>query len=80
MILLALTFETHWLRVTPNCVCAGSDFADFLKMEVELLDSVVLVSTVQQCESAVCIHTAPPSWTSLPPSLSHLLGHHRALS
>ena len=34
------------------------------------------VSAVQQSESAVCIHTAPPSWISHPT----LLGHPRALS
>ena len=41
----------------------------------------MLVSAVQQHESAISIHTSPPSGTSLPPLLpSHILGHHRALS
>ena len=41
----------------------------------------MLVSAIQRSESAVCTHTCPPSWTSLPPP-SHPppLGHHRALS
>ena len=29
--------------------------------------NVVLVSAVQWSESAVCIHTSPPSWASFPP-------------
>ena len=29
--------------------------------------NVVLVSAIQQSESAVCIHVTPPTWTSLPP-------------
>ena len=36
--------------------------------------TILLVSTVWQCESTICIHT--PLWFSFP---SHL-GHHRALS
>ena len=41
---------------------------------------VVLVSAVQQCESATCIHTASPS--RLPPTTPHAtpLSHHRALT
>ena len=31
----------------------------------------VLVSAVQQSESAVCIHMAPPPWTSLPHRAQH---------
>ena len=37
-----------------------------------LLYNVVLVSALQQCESAISVHASPPSWTSLPPpALSH---------
>ena len=41
--------------------------------------SVVLVSAVQQSESAVCIHPCPPSWTSVNPA-THLfcLSEHQA--
>ena len=35
---------------------------------VELLYNVVLVSSVQQSESTICIPISPPSWTSLPPT------------
>ena len=38
----------------------------FILIEVQLLYNVVLVSAVQQCESAVCIHRSHLSWTSLP--------------
>ena len=31
-----------------------------------MLYNVVLISAIQQCESAISIHMAPPSWTSLP--------------
>ena len=34
----------------------------------------VLVSAVQQRESAIGIHISPPSWTFLPPHPTHL-GH-----
>ena len=34
----------------------------------------MLVSAVQQCESATCTHTSPPSWASLPPSVPPLWG------
>ena len=44
-----------------------------------LLYSVVLVSAIDQHESAIGIHVSPPSWTSLPPpTLSHPSSH-RAL-
>ena len=33
----------------------------FILIEVQLLYNVVLVSAVQQCESAVCIHVPTPS-------------------
>ena len=36
------------------------DFFFFL-IEVELLYNVVLVSTVQQCESVIFVHTSLPS-------------------
>ena len=39
----------------------------FFLIGVQLLYNVVLVSAVQQSESAICIHISPPSWTSLPP-------------
>ena len=54
----------------------------FIFIGVKLLFNVMLVSTVQQCESAICVHLSPPAWSSFP--LSHhyptLLAHHRALS
>ena len=36
-------------------------------IELQLLYNVVLVSGVQQSESAICLHISPPSRTSLPP-------------
>ena len=30
--------------------------------------TMLLVSAVQQCESAISIHISPPSWVSLPPA------------
>ena len=39
----------------------------FILIRVELLFNVVLVSAVQQCESAICIRIFPPSRASLPP-------------
>ena len=47
----------------------------------KLVYSVVLVSAVQQHESAIIIHISLPSWTSLPPYVhpTHL-GHQRGLS
>ena len=47
-----------------------------------MLYDVVLVSAVQQSESAICVHISPPSRVSLlplPPRPTPL-GHHRALS
>ena len=41
----------------------------YFTVEVKLLYIVVLVSPVQQSESAICIHILPPSWASLPPPL-----------
>ena len=41
---------------------------------VELLYNVVLVSAVQQSESAIYAHISPLLWISFP------FGHHRALS
>lgn len=38
----------------------------FVFIGVELLYSVVLVSPVQQCESALCTHVSPPFWVSFP--------------
>ena len=38
----------------------------FLLIGVYLLYSIVLVSAVQWCESALCIHI-DPSWTARPP-------------
>ena len=44
--------------------------------------TMLLVSSVQQCESAVNIHVSPPSGVFLPAPHLHPtpLGHHRALS
>ena len=40
--------------------------------------TILLVSTVQWSESAICVHVSPPSWTSLLPHIPHLtpLCHH----
>ena len=35
---------------------------------------------VQPCESAISVHTSPPSWPSFPALPFHPLGHHRAWS
>ena len=45
-----------------------------------MLYKVVLVSTVQQCESAVRIHVSPPSWALFPLSHWNPLGPHKGLS
>ena len=45
--------------------------------ETELYN-VVLVSAVQQRESAICIHISPPRQVFLPPPLPIPPGHHRA--
>ena len=39
---------------------------------VQLLYNAVLTSSVQQSESALCVHIPPPFWASLPPP-SHTL-------
>ena len=49
-------------------------FLKLIFIGVQLLYNVVLVSAVQQSESAICIHTSP-----FFRSPSHV-GHHRALS
>ena len=54
--------------------------AQFNDWTTELLYNVLLASAVQQCESAICIHISPPSWTSLQPLHPTPLGHHRTLS
>ena len=50
----------------------------------QLLYNIMLVSVIHQHESAIGIHTFPPSWTALPPPppATHPtpLGFHRALS
>ena len=63
------------------CCCwvsLTSFFFNFLT-EGKLLYHVVLVSALQQCESATGIHMSPPSWTHLPPHPTSL-SCHRALS
>ena len=49
---------------------------------LKLLFNAIIVSAVQQCELAICIHLSPPAWSSFP--LSHpyptLSVDHRALS
>ena len=42
-----------------------------LKIGVELLYNVALVSAVQPSDSAICIHVSPPSWISFPRPPSH---------
>ena len=51
-----------------------SSLPHFFCIGIQLLYNVVLVSAVQQCESATCTHTSPPSWASLPPSVPPLWG------
>ena len=41
-------------------------------IRVQLLYNAVLASSVQQSESALCVHIPPPFWASLPP-LYHTL-------
>ena len=43
----------------------------FQKSEYKCFYNTVLVSAVQQRESAICIHISPPSWNSIPPPPSH---------
>ena len=38
----------------------------------------MLVSAIQQGDSAICMHISPPSWTSLPTPHPSPLGQHRA--
>ena len=45
-----------------------------------LLYGVVLVSAIQQHESAIITHTSPPCCASLPSPYPTPLGHHRAQS
>ena len=51
-----------------------------------MLYNIVLVSAVQWSQSAVCTHTSPPFWASIPPTCSNpppypnFLGHHKWLS
>ena len=43
-----------------------------------MIYDVILFSVVQLCESAINIHTSPPSWASVPPPTHPSpLGHHR---
>ena len=42
-------------------------------IRVQLLYNAVLVSSVQQSGSAVCVSISPPFWASLPPPPSHTL-------
>ena len=58
-------------RVPPLEQSRTNLFISFLKIIIELLYNIVLVSAVQQCESAISIHTPPPSWGSLPHLPSH---------
>ena len=52
------------------------------KAILSLLSNAVLVSAVQKCESAICIHISPSSWASLPLPRPHSTPprHHRELS
>ena len=42
------------------------EFRFFLKIVLYSLYIVVLVSAIQLCEWAICIHMSPPSWAALP--------------
>ena len=53
-------------------------FSSFLG--IQFLYNVLLVSAVQQSESATCIHVSLPPRASLPSPHPTPLGHHRALS
>ena len=50
----------------------------FLFNYLKIFYSTVLVSAIQQCNSAVMIHTFTPSLASLPSPLPISPGHHRA--
>ena len=43
--------------------------APFFKVGIQLVYNIVLVSAVQQHESALSVHISPPSWASLLPPL-----------
>ena len=45
---------------------------------MQLLYNIVLVSSLQQSESAICIHLPPLSWACLPHAPPTPPGHHRA--
>ena len=45
-----------------------------------MLPNGALVPAVQQCESAIGVHIAPPPAASLPTPNPTALGHHRAPS
>ena len=71
-------------RSQLKCGAAGMELMHLVLESfflLSLLYNVVLVSAVQQSESAICIHRSPPSGTPLPPHPHPIhLGHHRAPS
>ena len=63
-----LALRTPWTVWKSQCLWEG----------VKLLHDVAVVSAVQPRESATCMHTSPPSWTSPPypiPPLSVITDH-----
>ena len=58
---------SHFAVITLAAAITGRRF--LCLTGVELLYNVVLVSAIQRHESAICIHTSPPSRTSLPPAI-----------
>ena len=80
-----LAWKTQWTKKPGRLQFmglqrVGHDWATLLHLQ--LLYNVVLGPAVRWSESAICIHIAPPSWTSFQRPSPHpsLGGHHRALS
>ena len=49
----------------------------YVLIEGNLLCDAIMVSTIQQCKSAITIHLSPLSWSSLPSYHPIPLDHHR---
>ena len=74
------SWETHFLLCFNRYLNRDPIFY-FIFIGVCLVCNIVLVSAVQQSESTICIHTSPPSWTSVTPTPHPTpLVHNRVLS
>ena len=69
-----------WNRWPTGICCIAQDVNIFSNLlGIWLLFSAVLVSAIQQCESAIRVRRSLSSWASQPPPLfSSPLGHHGA--